>query len=122
MGDKKQAAPEIDSHGLNTAPQFPGHVDWSSYGFLEFDDSNLEQEDRTFLANKGSLHVPEPAALDEFVRRYFLHLHPTLPVLDEAEFWGSYTQCGKSKIPLLVLQALLFAGCPVGPPSVSLRG
>lgn len=122
MGDKKQAT-EIDSPGLNTASQLPGHVDWSSYGFLEFDDSSLEQEDRTFLANKGSLHVPESAALDEFVRRYFLHLHPTLPVLDEAEFWYSYTQCNKSaKLRLLVLQALLFAGCPVGPPSVSLRG
>ncbi|KAL2869751.1 fungal specific transcription factor domain-containing protein [Aspergillus lucknowensis] len=58
--------------------------------------------------------VPDTQALHEFVRSYFLHVHPGFPVLDEAAFWGSYTQShfGFSKVSLFVLQALLFASSP----------
>lgn len=120
MGDNP-AITGIDS--FNAVPQFPGHFNWSSYQFLALDEASLEQEDWALLANKGSLSVPDAPALDELVRHYFLHLHPTLPVIDEAGFWESYTQCGAktAKIPLLVLQAVLFAGCPVRPLSISLR-
>ncbi|KAL2817596.1 hypothetical protein BJX63DRAFT_440734 [Aspergillus granulosus] len=91
--------------------RFPGHVGWSTYPFLEFRDSSIGQEDRAFLAAKGSLSVPDTQALHEFVRNYFLYVHPSFPVLNEAEFWASYTR-SSSKIPLFVLHALLFAGCP----------
>jgi hypothetical protein len=96
----------------------PSHVDWSTYPFLEFRESSLDRDDLAFLSAKGCLSVPDTQALHEFVRNYFLYVHPGFPVLDEAEFWVSYTRsrAGYSKIPLFVLQAVLFASSPVGDP------
>ncbi|KAL3459314.1 hypothetical protein BJX64DRAFT_279243 [Aspergillus heterothallicus] len=95
-------------------PRFPGHVEWSTYAFLEFRDSSISQDDRAFLTAKGCLSVPDTQALHEYVRNYFLYVHPSFPVLNEGEFWVSYTRSriGSSRIPLFVLQALLFASCP----------
>ncbi|KAJ0415776.1 hypothetical protein BJY00DRAFT_326724 [Aspergillus carlsbadensis] len=94
--------------------RFPGHVDWSTYPFLELRDSSLSRDDLTFLSAKGCLSLPNTHTLHEFVRNYFLYVHPGFPVLDEAEFWASYTRSrvGYSKIPLFILQAVLFASCP----------
>ncbi|KAL2846367.1 hypothetical protein BJY01DRAFT_263335 [Aspergillus pseudoustus] len=120
--DSDKGAPRApESNGLRArdAPVsgpscFPGHVEWSTYPFLEFRDSTIGHEDLAFLSAKGCFSVPDTQALHEFVRNYFLYVHPTFPVINEAEFWVSYTRSSieYSKIPLFVLQALLFASCP----------
>ncbi|KAL2861204.1 Zn(II)2Cys6 transcription factor [Aspergillus lucknowensis] len=92
----------------------PGHVSFANYHFLELRGlATLDREDLAFLASKGCLSVPEESVLDEFVRQYFLHIHPGSPVIDEAEFWRVYRNpaAGK-KISLFVFQAILFAGSP----------
>ncbi|KAJ5912019.1 uncharacterized protein N7473_001322 [Penicillium subrubescens] len=45
--------------------------------------------------------------------RYFLYVHPCLPVINEAEFWPMLNQeaTGKSSFSLLVFQAMMFAAC-----------
>ncbi|KAI9375126.1 hypothetical protein BJX61DRAFT_540151 [Aspergillus egyptiacus] len=99
---------------LLTAPSLPGHVSFADYGFLELRGATtLDREDLAFLAAKGCLSVPEESLLDEFVRQYFLQIHPGSPVIDEAEFWRVYRcpAAGK-KISLFVFQAILFAGSP----------
>ncbi|KAG7110769.1 Cutinase transcription factor 1 beta like protein [Verticillium longisporum] len=81
--------------------------------FLETDGlAGLSQPDIVFLQTKGCFHIPNKPILDEFMREYFLHVHPFLPLLDEAEFWAAYRietpDEATTKVPLLVFQAMLF--------------
>ncbi|KAH8694309.1 hypothetical protein BGW36DRAFT_430319 [Talaromyces proteolyticus] len=91
------------------------NIPFSSYDFVSLDSLNrLPPEDISFLELKGCLHVPNRPILDVLLRRYFLHVHPCLPVLDEAEIWrmydGNYSQNrSPQKLSLLVLQAIFFA-------------
>lgn len=92
---------------------------FSFYSFLKLPDlSNLPPEDVKFLEMKGCLHVPTRPILDEFIRQYFLHVHPCLPLLNEADFWriyrGKQDRPGKdTSISLFTFQAILFASCAV---------
>ncbi|KAM5353382.1 hypothetical protein ACJ41O_000032 [Fusarium nematophilum] len=112
--------------GLTSAESTPGAmmVPYSSYPFLTINNlADLSSQDLAFLEIKGALHVPVKPMLDEFVRQYFLHVHPTLPLLDEAQFWSAYRQDKpadpQAKIPLLVFQAMIFASCSFVPETVT---
>ncbi|KAL4894996.1 hypothetical protein BDV59DRAFT_200253 [Aspergillus ambiguus] len=107
--------PDLD---LRDAPPLPrGHVNHTLYKFIEFKGATtLAREDVAFLSSKGSLAIPEKSLLNEFIRQYFLQIHPSLPVLDEAEVWDIYEQrngeTDAGRMSLFVLQTLLFASCP----------
>ena len=76
----------------------------------------LPREDLAFLASKTCLSVPDRTVVDDFVRQYFLHIHPSMPVLDEAAFWDMYLHSGEDvdgRVSLFVFQALLFVSCAV---------
>ncbi|KAG9495512.1 hypothetical protein J7337_013761 [Fusarium musae] len=77
--------------------------------------SGLEPDDVYYLESRNCLSVPTPDALDHFTREYFLHVHPGLPLLDEAQFWAVYSgdkePCGGPTISLFLFQAMLFASC-----------
>ncbi|RBA15671.1 hypothetical protein FPRO05_12278 [Fusarium proliferatum] len=53
--------------------------------------SGLEPDDVHYLGSRNCLSLPTPDALDDFIREYFLHVHPGLPLLDEAQFWAVYS-------------------------------
>jgi hypothetical protein len=96
-------------------------VSYLSYPFLAINNlAALSAQDHAFLEIKGALHVPVKPMLDEFVRQYFLHIHPLLPLIDEAKYWSEYRQDERvgstSKISLMVLQAMIFTSCTVSPP------
>ncbi|KAF5980242.1 cutinase transcription factor 1 beta [Fusarium coicis] len=66
----------------------PTHPD---YAFLQVPDTkDLLPQDLAFLVSQGCFVVPQRAALDDFLRQYFLHVHPMLPILNEKDFWLSY--------------------------------
>ena len=74
--------------------------------------------DIDYLELQGCFLVPRREILDDFVEHYFLHVHPLLPLFNEADFWKMYDQRGAGdpsspKISLLVFQALMFASCNV---------
>ncbi|PGH30491.1 hypothetical protein GX50_06746 [[Emmonsia] crescens] len=100
------------------------NVIFSFYRFIELRDLHtLPTEDVKFLEMKGCLHVPSGPILDEFVRQYFLHVHPCLPVLNEADFWSMYSNRSDGikkprAISLFILQAMFFASCAFVPSSV----
>ena len=99
---------------------------FTSSGFLDLDSlMKLPPEDVTFLEMKGCFHVPTRPSLDELVRQYFLHIHPFLPLLNEAEFWDMYNQEiateTSSTMSLFVFQAMLSASCAVSSPSRDLE-
>lgn len=82
--------------------------------------SHIPPEDFKFLENKGCFHVPARPVLDEFIKEYFLHVHPVLPILDEWHFWDMYlgdSSLGTSspmKISLFLFRAIMFVSCNVG--------
>ncbi|KAJ4113193.1 hypothetical protein NW760_014164 [Fusarium oxysporum] len=89
------------------------HIIYSYYSFLDLDISGLLPDDINYLEAQGCFRVPTPEALDEFVQEYFLHVHPALPLLDEAWFWAIFTRPvrGRSNLSLFGFQAMLFTAC-----------
>ncbi|KAF4417471.1 cutinase transcription factor 1 beta [Fusarium acutatum] len=87
----------------------PTHPD---YAFLQVPDTkDLLPQDLAFLVSQGCFVVPQRAALDDFLRQYFLHVHPMLPILNEKDFWLSYNSVDNDveyEMPMLVLQGILF--------------
>lgn len=64
------------------------------------------------------LQVPSGPVLDEFIRQYFLYVHPSLPLLNEQYFWTLYTNSGRDRkdghtFSLVLFQAMLFAASRV---------
>jgi hypothetical protein len=62
--------------------------------------------------------VPSGAVLDEFIRQYFLYVHPCLPMLNEGVFWSMYSKrphAGPETLScsLVLFQAMLFASSRV---------
>lgn len=94
-------------------------VIFSYYGFLESDlMSHISPQDVNFLESQACFRVPTRPVLDEFVREYFLHVHPNLPMINEGTFWEMYTHQGyypseRPRLSLFVFQAMLFASCSV---------
>ncbi|OJD11753.1 hypothetical protein AJ78_07536, partial [Emergomyces pasteurianus Ep9510] len=105
-------------------PHGDSDVIFSFYRFIELRHLHtLPSEDVKFLEMKGCLHVPSGPILDEFVRQYFLHVHPCLPVINEADFWDMYSNRNAEikkprAISLFIVQAMLFASCAFVPSSV----
>ncbi|KAF4493700.1 fungal specific transcription factor domain containing protein [Fusarium agapanthi] len=103
------------------------YIGHSYYQFLSISNLySLPQEDYQFLELKGCFSLPIHSILDEFLRHYFLHLHPMLPILDEGVFWDCYSQDAstgpdKAKISLLLFQAILFNCCSFVPQSILTR-
>ncbi|KAK0387795.1 hypothetical protein NLU13_4040 [Sarocladium strictum] len=66
------------------------------------------------LEDQGALKVPSGEVLHEFIRHYFLYVHPCLPILNEASFWSLYSgqgpgSSGAEGISLALFQAMLLA-------------
>lgn len=95
------------------------YASYADYSFLTIGNlQDLPSEDLQFLDMQGCLQVPSRPILDEFIQQYFLHMHPLLPLVNEGEFWDTYStssrECtDKKKISLLVFQAILFSCCNV---------
>ncbi|CCT72854.1 related to cutinase transcription factor 1 beta [Fusarium fujikuroi IMI 58289] len=90
-------------------------VHYSDYSFMTMRNWGLlSQQDVHFLDLKGCLRLPPKVILDEFMRLYFLHVHPRLPLLDEGSFWTTYCldpapDPPNQGISLLLMQAMIFA-------------
>ncbi|KAL2851928.1 hypothetical protein BJY01DRAFT_244862 [Aspergillus pseudoustus] len=95
------------------------YIGYSYYQFLAVDNiPHIPAREYQFLEHQGCLHVPVRPILDVFVRQYFLHMHPMLPIHDEGVFWDIYDQQTSNAetcrtISLLVFQAMLFSCCNV---------
>ncbi|KAJ5807958.1 hypothetical protein N7474_009227 [Penicillium riverlandense] len=121
IGDRdegKHPPPAAHLHFETSAEKAGGprhsNVAYSEYDFIDcFSLSSLPPEDMQYLASKSSLTLPDQDAIDEFVHQYFRHIHPTVPVLDEGEFWRIYQGDPEpERLSIFVFQAVLFASCP----------
>lgn len=104
------------------APASNLDVMFSHYGFLEDESSShLAPDDYKFLKYKGCFHLPCRRALHEFVRAYFLYIHPALPLFDEHQVWDMLSlnpQNAGRRMPLFVLRCILFVSSSVCIPSL----
>ncbi|KAH7010070.1 fungal-specific transcription factor domain-containing protein [Ilyonectria destructans] len=76
----------------------------------------LSSEDLDYLYKQGCFVVPQRSILNEFIQQYFLHIHPMLPMLNEADFWALYhpqhlDNASADRMPLIVIQGILFTSC-----------
>jgi hypothetical protein len=101
---------ESGSHGfMNT------YIIYSYYPILGLDTlSYMTPEDVNFLESQGCFRVPIRPLLDQFVKEYFLHIHPGLPIIDEGICWEMYTNRDSHlaeypRMSLFVFQAIVFA-------------
>ncbi|CAM1502789.1 Fc.00g075650.m01.CDS01 [Cosmosporella sp. VM-42] len=92
-------------------------VFYLNYQFLSVGNlQNLLSGDIDYLELQGCFLVPRRDILDDIVQHFFLHVHPLLPLFNEADFWQMYGQRGAAnastpKTSLLVFQAFMFASC-----------
>lgn len=91
-------------------------ITYSYYPFLSVNNlHNIMPQDVNYLESQGCLRVPLPEFLDEFVKQYFLHVHPLTPMISEADFWDMYGNQGfggsGERMSLLVFQSILFVSC-----------
>lgn len=88
--------------------------------FLALDKlSSLPMDDVHVLVTNGSLDIPPKDLVDVFLRKYLLVIHPSLPILNEVQFWNTYLHANENldpsqKVSLFVFQAMLLASCSVG--------
>lgn len=112
---ERQSNPDVDKQDEYVwAPKRLFHPPHSEYPFIDSEYlSSLPPEDVAFLSAKGSRSLPDENATYEFVCHYFKRIHPSVPMVDEADFWRIYQDgAGPGKLSLFVFQAILFASCP----------
>jgi hypothetical protein len=62
-----------------------------------------------YLQTQLCFELPSRDLLLSIVERYFLVVHPNLPIVSEAEFWAVWRgKCHTSNISLLLIRAILF--------------
>ncbi|KAJ6284835.1 hypothetical protein J3E71DRAFT_389933 [Bipolaris maydis] len=95
-------------------------VHFSSYQCIEvFDLTRVEPFAALLLEEYGCFYVPAKPILYEFIRQYFLHIHPVLPVMDEVKFLDMFhtntviRPC-QEQVPLFLFHAILFLASSVG--------
>lgn len=107
---------------LEQTPVSIEDIGYSSHDTLPFIRSpelgHVSALDIRFMQLNGCFDLPPMPILNEFIRIYFLHVHPIMPLLDEGDFWESFSCTNGEKISLLVFQAMVFAACAVSPQSL----
>ncbi|KAL7784343.1 fungal-specific transcription factor domain-containing protein [Trichoderma ceciliae] len=98
-------------------------IRYSSHDTLPFirtpELGHVSALDIRFMQLNGCFDLPPMPILNEFVRIYFLHLHPIVPLLDEGDFWDSFSCTNGEKISLLVFQTIIFAACAFIPGAIA---
>ncbi|KAL3456989.1 fungal-specific transcription factor domain-containing protein [Aspergillus heterothallicus] len=94
------------------------------YDFIPaFGGGKCDLDRLPLLEEAGALDLPGKPELDILLRHYFLYVHPFCPLVDEAVFWRAYKQTreGDTRIPLLLLRAMIFCGSCFVPAALAKR-
>lgn len=97
--------------------RFGADITYTYYPFIEVNNlSAIPPQDVNYLELQGCLRVPIKTILDEFVKQFFLHVHPIMPLLNEGDFWEMFASQSQgthvsTRLSLLMLQAMLFSVC-----------
>ncbi|CRK28293.1 hypothetical protein BN1708_015177 [Verticillium longisporum] len=99
--------------------------------YLTCDMSRVSAEDYSYLKQKGSFSLPKRDVLEDLLECYFDYIHPTMPFIDETEFWEIYhgrdadgqpsPPSHRTRISWLIFQAMLFAATTCASPELLRR-
>lgn len=99
--------------------------------YLTCDMSRVSAEDYSYLKQKGSFSLPKRDVLEDLLECYFDYIHPTMPFIDETEFWEIYhgrdadgqpsPLSHRTRISWLIFQAMLFAATTCASPELLRR-
>lgn len=86
-------------------------LDLSRLSYLPVDDVHL-------LVLNNCFDIPSKPMLDVFIEKYFLLVHPLVPILDEARFWKIYLRSSENpstldNMSVFVFQTMLLTSCAV---------
>lgn len=122
IGDRFEAnveLPETPTYTPNLGPD-----DSLDHAWCDLKDLGLRHCDagqHEALGAQGCFQVPSSAWLVIFLKCYFLHVHPMLPMIRECDFWAILDSNDEMLatevtqfVSLPLLQAILFAASPVG--------
>ena len=134
IGNKDYSNISLPSHSSSRAGQltritgtiFNSDVPYSCFRFLTVGQMHrMPPECVHLLEVQGCFRVPIGPILDVFLREYFLHVHPLLPIINEGDFWDVYSYDPEENngapepinhaIPLVVFQAMMLASCSFVP-------
>ncbi|KAJ0418668.1 fungal-specific transcription factor domain-containing protein [Aspergillus carlsbadensis] len=105
-------APSSTDTEISSSQSAGPWTEWTNYRFLHAKVCHdMPEWDLNLLQQRGCFSIPVRGLLNEFTREYFLHVHPNLPVINEADFWDTYTNNRREPISLVLFQAMLFAAC-----------
>lgn len=92
------------------APSFP--TPQSTLPKWRYETSHLPPEDLLYLTTKGVFDFPAKKLQDELVHQYFVYIHPSLPILNQKQFWEDYEN-GRTNMSLLLYRSILSAATTV---------
>jgi hypothetical protein len=99
--------------------RFGADITYTYYPFIEMNNlSAIPPQDVNYLELQGCLRVPIRTIMDEFVKQFFMHVHPIMPLLNEGDFWEMYSSQSQgthvsTRLSLLMVQAMMFSVCGV---------
>ncbi|CAH0033153.1 unnamed protein product [Clonostachys rhizophaga] len=76
----------------------------------------ITEDERTMLDHSGAFILPDAEIANGFIRAFFDRVHPTIPIIDQANFRQSYLRpfsADGNGPPLLLIQAVLLSGSTV---------
>ncbi|CAG9977511.1 unnamed protein product [Clonostachys byssicola] len=85
------------------------------YKYLQVADlQHLSPSQIHNLELEGCFQVPSQSVLNEFIRQYFIYVHPCLPLVNERTFWSTYSRTDNDQrktnnFSLALFQSMLFA-------------
>jgi hypothetical protein len=88
-------------------------IAFQAYPFIKSDFfARLGQDEICYLDSQSCFRLPTRSSWNSMIQVYFRHIHPLVPVLEEAKFWEFSRGNGSPSLSLFVAQAILFAACP----------
>lgn len=88
-------------------------IAFQAYPFIRSDFfTRLSQDEICYLDSQACFRLPTWTSWNSMIQVYFRHIHPLVPVLDEAKFWEASRGSEPPILSLFVAQAIMFAACP----------
>ncbi|KAG7101683.1 Cutinase transcription factor 1 beta like protein [Verticillium longisporum] len=123
--------PETGVDGAQGLWRFRRLISLATCRYLTCDMSRVSAEDYSYLKQKGSFSLPKRDVLEDLLECYFDYIHPTMPFIDETEFWEIYhgrdadgqpsPPSHRTRISWLIFQAMLFAATTCASPELLRR-
>ncbi|KAG7150210.1 Cutinase transcription factor 1 beta like protein [Verticillium longisporum] len=110
----------LDDRDCAVIPRVKVRLSTHANNWDDVGSSGIRKGDLRFLEQQGCFRLPSTNIFNEFINKYFFHVHPMLPILQEHKLWAREESVDVldsshlvKQIPMVLIQAMLFAACPL---------